>query len=687
MIKIIALAGALFFCLTGTASADPISAAIGLTALLEGTFLAGAGGTIVTFFGSLALSVGLSLAANALKSSPDAAVPASELNAPDIRYNERQATPSKRIIVGTAQVGGALFFEQTKTPYLTQGILICARQVTAFRQCWIGTNEIPFSAFTVGSILTPIAVDGNPNYPARLLISLRNGSPTQPVDPLIAQDYTNLSIQPVSNSAGTAIGNMSGAGGLAAGFDNVTAQAASACASLTGAGNVTGTIGKDWGAGVTRTIAQFFLYAPSDFGFSKSADPTVIVKLRGSTDNFASSIVTLYTGPATAYASSSIVSVASGIDTSAAYRYHRVEIIEQAGDAGSHVGAVAAELQFFEPTGLEFRQRGVATAVLRYHYGADYTEFTQLWGQVQKPNRLFLVDGVTVYDPRDPTQLLADPTTWKFSNNATLVQTYYLTQPFGGRIATTKIDWDKTKQSADWDDGLIATNDGTLIKRHTVDGVFNLSQSPLDVIKGMLTANGGQVLESGGTMWVQSSQPLNPIATIYDDILTGGVDYRAAQPKKNLINRCKLRFVSEYQSYQLIDGPALYRADLEALDGELLDVTLELPFTLGGSQSGARAQRLQKRSLELARLGKTLTCQVDVVILCDLNEELVGQIVNFDSVLFAQANGLYRVTDVGFGQTFSTLQLALVEYDPTIETDWNAATDEQSLILPFLNVA
>lgn len=526
MFKAVLATAAILLCVS-PAVAEPISISLGISALLGGIAIPVSVGTFVvnTAIG-LALSVGLSFASKALMGQNGQQAITPLINAPEIRYNERQPTPSKRIIVGTAQVGGALFFEECKPPYLMQGFLFCARKISAVRKCWIGTNEVLFSDITPNTVLTPLLdTSGAVNYISALKLSVRLGEDDQAIDPLLATDYTNLSA--------------------------------------------------------------------------------------------------------------------------------------------------------------EFRQRGNATGVLRYNYGGDYDTFTRLWGQVQKPNPLFLIDGVSCYDPRDETQDVDDDTTWKFTNNATLVQTYYLTQSFGGRIATSKIDWDKISESADFDDGVFSCLDGTVLKRHTIDGMFNLSQPPVDVLKGMLSANRGRVLESGGRVWVSSSQPKTPIATIYDGILVGAFDYRAAKPKRDLVNRCKCRFVAEDREYQIVDGPILSRTDLQTTDGEILDGTLDLPFTM----DHRRAQRLQKAYLDSSRLGKTVTCQVDVSILAQIDDELVGNVVTVDSQLFSQANGTYMVTDVGFGQSYSSIELALVEYDQAIETAYDCNVDEQPFVLESLDVS
>ena len=514
-----------------------------------GGFASVVGGAIV----GVGISIGVNYAVSALRgngaaplsgsgsgsgigASASASASATALNAPAIKYNERQAIPSKRIIYGTAQVGGALFFEAVKPPYLYQGVLICAKQVSAFRQMWIGAQSISFAAFTPNSILTPVPVAGLPNYPGRLQVCLRLGSPTQAIDPLLHNDFSNL-------------------------------------------------------------------------------------------------------------------------------------------DAS-------------------FRQQGIATAVIRYHYGVDYPEFTALWGQVSRPNPLFLVDGVAVPDPRNPGHILSwDPSdpnsvaaaeaTWSFSNNAALVQAHYLTQHFGGRINPSRMDWGKVASAADWDDGLVGCKDGAFIKRNTIDGVVTLNQSPATVLAGMLSANRGFVLESAGKSWVSSSAPRNPVTTIYDGLLTGAVDYRAAKPKRDMINRVKTQFVASDRQYQTTVGPVFSRPDLQLLDGELLDATLSLPFTL----DNRRAQRLAKAFLKTSRLGAQLTCGCDVEILANCSDELVGNTVNFDSRLFPQANGIWFVTSWGFSNSFSSIDISLSQYDPSIETDWTAAADERPFVLAALNVS
>jgi len=510
------------------AAAEPVSTAIGLTALIEGfgatAAVAGAiGGAIV----GGAISAGISLVASLLQTSRGDGLGSDlGINSSEQRYTERQAIPFKRIIFGSAYVGGAVGFEDFKAPYFTIGLWLNDGVIAGIDKIWAGTNLLAFSSITEGSILIPAAVDGQPNYPARVSVSLRFGSPTQTLDPLLAATYPSL-------------------------------------------------------------------------------------------------------------------------------------------DAS-------------------FRQRGIATAVFRCHVGANQQEFVSLYGTNGPRQNLFLlVRGGVVYDPRDPTQDMNDSSTWKWSNNASLIQAFYITRDYGGRIPMSIIDWVKVADAANYDDDLIGCNDGTLMRRYTIDGLVTTDQKPFDVMTSMLTANRGMILQAGGKVWVNSSKPKTPIATIRDAILAGGIEYRDAKPKKDMLNKVQARCIDPRQTYQTVDVPILEDTALIASDGEALPGTLDLPFTA----DYRTAMRLQKAYLATSRLGKTLTLRVDVTWLAELSDEPIGNAITFDSDLFSVANGTYLCTSAGFADDFNSIEIALIEYDASIENDWTPSIDERDFPLPSLSLS
>jgi hypothetical protein len=524
---------------------EPVSiglAVFGFFGVAASTTAAAVVGYVALAAASVALSVGVSMVSSLLQPSKGDSLTSGGSTGDygsisDIsplkgaQVTERQAIPYKRVIVGTAYVGGALFFEQVTAPYLTMGVLINYGKISSVQAIYVGTNKLSFSAISPGIIL-PISTIDQPDYPSNLRVSVRYGATDQAADPLILARYPNV--------------------------------------------------------------------------------------------------------------------------------------------------------------GAEFRQRGNATITYEFSYGGTdnsattQAAFTALWGQVARPSTYAVVAGAVCYDPRDPTQNMSDESTWKFTNNATLVQTWYLTRSFGGKIPMSKIRWDKTIDSANYDDDLIGCKDGTMIRRNTIDGVIILNQQPYNVMQDLLTANRAMLLESGGSVWIESARPKTAIATIHDRIVAGGITYQAAKQKVDRVNRLQVRFVVPDQEYQVVDGPILNRTDLAATDGQTLQATLALNYTT----DHRRAQRLQKAFLLSTRLNGTITCTVDVRLMAiaavNAQEELVGQVVNFDSVLFAKANGAYMVTAVGFADDCTTLALALTRYDPSVEY-WNPEIDEQEFVLANIN--
>jgi hypothetical protein len=334
-----------------------------------------------------------------------------------------------------------------------------------------------------------------------------------------------------------------------------------------------------------------------------------------------------------------------------------------------------------------FRQRGIAAAVLKAHYGVDYEEFVQLWGNVQIPNFLFDVRGAPLYDPRDPTQVMySDPNdqaevdaamaTWKYSNTAALVQADYLIQPYGARILPRRIGWDEVAEAAAYDEERVACKDGTTQQRYTIDGVVTMNQGRADVMSGMLSANRGFVVQNQGRVWVTSSRPLatqQGLPTIHDGMWVGQIQYRAASPKKNLVNRVRCTFVAPDREYNTVDGPILTDDALVAVDGELLEATIDLPFTT----DHRRAQRLTKGYKIAARLGRTISGPLNL----DILGVAAGMVVTVSSVLYPFMNGTYQVQVAGYSDDFSNIPVTLVEYDPTINGQWDAATDEQDFTI------
>lgn len=349
----------------------------------------------------------------------------------------------------------------------------------------------------------------------------------------------------------------------------------------------------------------------------------------------------------------------------------------RAGDPDQEIDPLLAER--FPSLDPEFRQRGIATATFEFNYGADRDDYEGKWGQVAVPNALVEVSGATVFDPRDPTQDPNDEATWKYRNTAALVQADWLRQEYGLNFPVSRIRWDKVAESANFDDELVATNDGGVIPRHTINGVVSFDQKPQDVAEAMLTANRGFIVQSRGIGFVSSSQPREPVLTIDDRLMLGSYEFRDDRPKKDVLNAISSQFSSSDREWNEAEGPHYRNEAYLAEDGEPLESAVRLPFT----DDHRVVQRLQKQFVDESRLGRAWAGELKL----RARRLEIGDCVRIWSRLFPRMNGLYTVEDLGFSADFSSIVASLAEYDPEISRRWIPQNDEQPFELPALEVA
>lgn len=315
-----------------------------------------------------------------------------------------------------------------------------------------------------------------------------------------------------------------------------------------------------------------------------------------------------------------------------------------------------------------FRQRGHSTFVYRAHYGSSVENFQELWGQVQIPNIQIDVYGATVHDPREASSIVDDEPSWPYRNTAALVQADWLRQPYGGRAPESKLRWDEIARAAEYDDEIVGMKDGSFQRRYTIDGVVTLNQDPASIMAQMLSANRGFICTNQGRMWVTSTPPEEPILTIDDSMLHGGFEFRHTDPKQQLVNKVRTRFVAPDREYQMADGPVRIDAAYVAANGQELEATVGLPFTL----SDARAQRIADLFIEESQLQRSLTANLPMRLL----GIYPGKAVKVESELFSFMNGTYKIIAVGISDDLRRLPVTLKEYDATLAGQWTPATDQ-----------
>ena len=181
---------------------------------------------------------------------------------------------------------------------------------------------------------------------------------------------------------------------------------------------------------------------------------------------------------------------------------------------------------------------------------------------------------------------------------------------------------------------------------------------------------------------MQSSQPVDPVATLTDDDVVGEFRYRDAKPKRELVNTPRVRFIAPES---IIDGDVVRFSDAETSwpseaeiaalveqDGEELAQTLRLGYV----STHQRAQRRLKAFVLETRLGLSITVATSLRMLGVVE----GDVIRVALQTFPQVDRLYSVKSWELAGDFSTITFQLVEFDPTIARDWNPEEDEQPFV-------
>lgn len=330
---------------------------------------------------------------------------------------------------------------------------------------------------------------------------------------------------------------------------------------------------------------------------------------------------------------------------------------------------LAADFPELEST---FRQRGHATAVLRLHYGTNATQHEKYWG-TGSPKPLFLVRGRKIYDPRKASHDIDDPTTWEWSDNASLCLADFLTHYKGCNREWSQLNLPSLIDSANADDEQVLLLSGAYENRYTINGVIDLQQEAVQAVLDMLTANLGRLVWSNGQYHFFSGVPRSPVWTITDDSARGAMTVRYARPRRELVNTVRTIFTSPEREYQDAQGPVYSNATFLTEDGEPHEITITLPFTA----SHTRAQRIAKATAMRARLGKKVARSESIEAI----RFMCSEILTLESASFPKADMVCEINALSLNHENLEVEIDLEQYDGAYIYAWDATVDEQDFSL------
>lgn len=226
------------------------------------------------------------------------------------------------------------------------------------------------------------------------------------------------------------------------------------------------------------------------------------------------------------------------------------------------------------------------------------------------PNISAMVKGRKVYDPREPSHDVADPSTWAWSDNAALCVADYLrgcpmdsgggviVRPYGVQAEDDAIDWDTVIAAANICDESVQKASGGFEKRYTCNGLLDSDVTPDVALRSLLSSMAGSLIWSGGVWKLFAGAYRTPAVTLGDDDQCGPARTQARRARRDLFNGVKGKFRGPKTFYQTTDFPPVRSATYVAQDnGEEIWQDIELPFT----DQPSAAQRIARIELQKNR--------------------------------------------------------------------------------------
>jgi hypothetical protein len=315
----------------------------------------------------------------------------------------------------------------------------------------------------------------------------------------------------------------------------------------------------------------------------------------------------------------------------------------------------------------EHMMRGIAYVYTRLHYqpfdpdgDPDQPMGSDVWCN-GVPSISAVVKGRLVYDPRDATQGMNDPNTWKWSENPALCILDYIragspdinwplnsagkhTPPFRGLEAPNEeIDWNNWAAAANICDETIVYADGTG-KRFTLNGAIFLDAQPSEIMEQMLTSCVGNIVYAQGLWRLFPGAMGTSDFSLTEDDLRDSIKVMPQKSKRELFNTITGTYVNASGGYiesefpTLTDvGPVNGGQSYEEMDGGRVEKGISLLFT----NDHRLAQRIAKLALRKQRIAKQVIFPAKMTALPISAQSVVSLSIG----VFGWENKLFRVAD------------------------------------------
>lgn len=293
----------------------------------------------------------------------------------------------------------------------------------------------------------------------------------------------------------------------------------------------------------------------------------------------------------------------------------------------------------------DFRQRGVARAVCKLHWGENAENHGTLWGTSLIP--IIAVTGTKIYDPRDSAQSVTSSATWEASRLPPLQIAHAMTHVWGAPLDSSYINYESVASAANVCAASVSDMSAGSFTLFQSSGEFRSGSDYGRQIADMLTAMAGSIYFEDGKYVIKADQPEPSRFVVTDaDILTF-INYEAETRLRDNATAIKARY---YDTTLAADTISVTVEDTAAtLTEGLREKVLDVPYT----DNSKSAQVLAWRHLKKTRAGRRCTLQLtDIALWLSPTER-----VTIQSASFPWLDGDYTVEERELDDVGAVVQL------------------------------
>lgn len=223
-----------------------------------------------------------------------------------------------------------------------------------------------------------------------------------------------------------------------------------------------------------------------------------------------------------------------------------------------------------------------------------------------EPNVALYANWSNMYDPRDPSQVLGDRSTYKPSRNSALMWAWWRTHPFGRNKPESEVNWTRVAEQATICDETVAGIESTQ-KRYecAISAQDNVDRAAIEA-NILLSCDGQLVFDDDGKTWMRVGKYQAPALTLgrRRDIIS--MSSLVAQDGESETQGVVVRYMEHNAAFSIQPSAAWYNPNYYVAGKGNTFLYVDVPTCFNHNQAMRLAKSIGMRSQPLQKIAPTV---------------------------------------------------------------------------------